>query len=215
MKQTPVKSQGPRDIDLYALHQRQLQFRKEQQLQQSATPSSAIASSSALSSSTGILLGASSQNASNSPAGAGIGSVNNGGGDAVGGSAGGSNNSAATGDSGYGMMSPIDYQVESPAQGHDAETGISSAEDEGGGAVGRISSGANVAGNNGPSAIGETKSLLTSQGLQPSIKDLEHLFDDNLMGGCDDNSNDDSVSSACALNLRTRVNNATCATCRI
>lgn len=168
------QSFGYRDNELYALHQRQLQLRKEQQLQQLKNLSLfGSAGTAALSSSTGILMGPSSQNATNSPSGnsATVPSATPEGG-AIGNGA-----SASSGavDGGFNIMSPqemsLDFQAESP---HDPKT----AEDEGGGS----------------SAIGETKSLLTSKGLQPSYNDLENLFDDNLMPGCDDNSNDESVS---------------------
>lgn len=158
-----------RNSELYAMHQRQLQLRKEQQLQKNL--------SSTLSGSTGILLGSSAQQSAvaiNSPAcsggplsNAGVGQVE-----------------GATDGSGFTMMSPAemshDFQVESPL--HETKAGLSMAEDEGGGVAG---------GATGSSAIGETKSLLTSKGLQPSYNDLDHLFDDNLM---DENSNDESVS---------------------
>lgn len=76
------------------------------------------------------------------------------------------------------MMSPpeMDFQVESPMLGGDNKTGISTADDEGGG-VGENKN--------------KTESLMTIKGLEPSINDLENLFDDNMM---DDNSNDESVS---------------------
>lgn len=167
------QSFGYRDNELYALHQRQLQLRKEQQLQQLKNLS---VSAAALSSSTGILLGPSSQTATNSPSGnsSTLTAAN-----AEGGAVGNSASASAGGDGVFGIMSPqemlLDFQAESP---HDSKTGISTAEDEGGGS----------------SAIGESKSLLTSKGLQPSYNDLENLFDDNLMIGCDDNSNDVSTN---------------------
>lgn len=86
------------------------------------------------------------------------------------------------------MLSPteMDFSVDSPMHGGgggDSKAGIiSTAEDEGGGAV-------------GTGAAGETKnkteSLMTIKGLEPSLNDLENLFDDNMM---DDNSNDETVS---------------------
>lgn len=137
------------------MHQRQLQLRKEQQHQKSL---------SALSSSTGILLGSSAQTGStNSPC-----------------AIGGSSNTGAGGDGAAdNMMSPpeMDFQVESPMHGGDSKTGISTADDEGGGAAGETKN--------------KTESLMTIKGLEPSINDLENLFDDNMM---DDNSNDESVS---------------------
>lgn len=147
-----------RNNELYAMHQRQLQLRKEQQHQKSL---------SALSSSTGILLGSSAQAGStNSPCAIG----------------GGSNTGAGGVDGGAdNMMSPpeMDFQVESPMLGGDNKTGISTADDEGGG-VGENKN--------------KTESLMTIKGLEPSINDLENLFDDNMM---DDNSNDESVSGCC------------------
>lgn len=170
----PKNPFGYRDNELYAMHQRQLQLRKEQQLQQQQkNMNSSLIGSGVTNSAAGILLSG-SQNASNSPATSTTATGE--------GSAGGAGNSAAGGD--FSLLSPqemsLDFQVESP---HDTKTGILTAEDEGGGGGGGSSS-----------AIGETKSLLTSKGLQPSFNDLENLFDDNLMGGCDDNSNDESVS---------------------
>lgn len=157
--------------ELYAMHQRQLQLRKEQQQKNLLSASL----SSALSSSTGILLGSAAlaAAATSSPAG---GNASSSGLDGAGGG------SAGATEGGFNMMSPaemsLDYQAESPM--HDSKTGISAAEDEGGG------------NSSGLSAIGEPKSLLTSEGLQPSFNDLDHLFDDNMMA--DDNSNDESVS---------------------
>lgn len=173
-----------RNNELYAMHQRQLQLRKEQQQQKNLT-----ASSSPLTCSTGILLGSSVQNASiNSPACGVGGNTSSTGGTLASVAAGSGSDAGASGApaesvGGFNMLSPaemsLDYQVESPM---DSKAGIIGAEDEGGGAT-------------GSSAIGETKSLLTSKGLQPSFNDLDNLFDDNMMGGCDDNSNDESVGT--------------------
>lgn len=157
-----------RNSELYALHQRQLVLRKEQQ--QKSLSANTAATAAGLSSSTGILLGATTNTTTNSPSGGVPSNVSAGGSGAEG---------SGNADGGFNMMSPaeMDFQAESPTG--DSKAGISMADDEGGGSA---------------NTSGETKSLLTSKGLQPSYNDLDHLFDDNLMGGCDDNSNDESVS---------------------
>lgn len=163
-----------RNSELYAMHQRQLQLRKEQQ--------SRNLTASGLTSSTGILLGGPSAASINSPAAAN--NPNGAAVDGVAGVVGGVGGDASFNSLGSQRPALLDYQDESSSM-HDSKTGISTAEDEGGG----------VAGTPGSGALGETKDLLTSKGLQPSINDLDNLFDDNMIGGLDDNSNDESVSS--------------------